>query len=351
LRRSIDREMADERATKALAQVRRLSYIPANQHPRALVMKMRGFSGIGFVLLTCGGMALMPQGAHAQIDAAFIPRAAPERHATQSDVPDYDSNYAAASRLSDSGDSTPEADARPGEYYFRLGAHAFRTKNYTFAIQMYQVSASWAYKPAEYNIAVMYARGQGVPVDLPRAMAWIALAAERNEKHYIEAREAVFAEISKEQFDQANAIWRELKPTYGDEVALRRAKARWAQVRANMTGSRVGSAAVPLDVGMPAVGQAGRSQVPNMTHANYSKSALKTGPSGIVGTSSGELLSGRGVDGDIAYRQFRESDNPYDPKFDRTAFGTTLVGPPSEVKAGENKETKTDAPESTKHDQ
>ena len=80
----------------------------------------------------------------------------------------------------------------------------------------------------------MYARGQGIPLDLPRGMAWMALAAERNEKRYVDAREAVYAEMTPEQFQQANEIWRELKKTYGDEVALRRAKARWAQVKSSM---------------------------------------------------------------------------------------------------------------------
>src|SRR5262249_33121114 len=139
------------------------------------------------------------------------------------------------------GISSAESDARPGEYYFMLGAHAFRNHDYAHAVGMYQVSASWAYKPAEYNLGVMYARGQGVAVDLPRAMAWMALAAERNEPHYVDAREAVYAELTKEQFEQANAMWREMKKTYGDEVALRRAKARWAEARSQITGSRVGS--------------------------------------------------------------------------------------------------------------
>ena len=319
-------------------------------------MNMRGFSRIGFASLACFGMALVQQAAHAQIDGAFIQKAAPERHAsTQNEVPDYDSDYAAASRLTDAGDSTPEADARPGEYYFRLAAHAFRTKNYTFAIQMYQVSASWAYKPAEFNLAVMYARGEGVPTDLPRAMAWIALAAERNEKHYVDAREAVYAEMSKEQFDQANAIWRELKKTYGDEVALRRAKARWAEVRANMTGSRVGSAAGNLTVSIPqpnsgaGAGGNGKSLPLPSASGKSSKNGASGGRPGA--TTVAEIVGSQTVDGATAYRQFRQTDNPYDPKLDRTAFGTAMVGPPTAVKDGNKKETRSDTAEPTKQNQ
>src|SRR5215831_6086865 len=208
-------------------------------------MLARIFRNAGCALLACSGLALDAAAAGDSSLAAIQMGAAP----ASNEAPSYDSNYGAEARLRGIG-ASPEADARPGEYYFVLGARAYRTRDYAHAIEMYLVAASWAYKPAEYNLGVMYARGQGVPADLPRAMAWMALAAERNEPHYVDAREAVYAELTKEQFEQANVIWRELKPTYGDEVALRRAKARWAEVRSHMTGSRVGSAG-NLQVAIP----------------------------------------------------------------------------------------------------
>ena len=268
-----------------------------------------------FALACCA--APFAQRAHAAIDGAFI-QSTPD-DAGHEALP-YDSEYAAAAREFGFGSGTPEADARPGQYYFLEAVHAFRKQAYTFAIQMYQVSASWAYKPAEYNLGVIYARGQGVPVDLPRAMAWMALAAERNEERYVEAREAVFAALTKEQFEQANAIWRELKKTYGDTVALHKAKARWAEVRSHMTGSRVGFAG-NLSVGVPNPGS-GVSQDSRMATAlaemNSGKSAAGSHSAGLQAgpTTAGEVLGGSGVDGTIAYRQLRESNNPYDPKFD-----------------------------------
>src|ERR1700740_209129 len=71
------------------------------------------------------------------------------------EAPSYESDHAAESRLRGLG-SAPEADARPGEYYFLLGAQAYRKHDYEHAIEMYQVAASWAYKPAEYNLGVIY---------------------------------------------------------------------------------------------------------------------------------------------------------------------------------------------------
>jgi hypothetical protein len=270
---------------------------------------------------------LAHQGVRAQIDGAFIQKSVPDRPAvTANTVPDYDSDYAAAARLSGAAGSTPEADARPGEYYFIKAADAFRNKDYTFAIQMYEVSASWAYKPAEYNLGVMYARGQGIPMDLPRGMAWMALAAERNEKHYVDAREAVYAAMTKEQFEQANVIWRELRTSYGDVVALPRAKARWAQVRAGMTGSRVGSAAGNLIVSSLPTPDSGNPAGPIVrgppTPRNKAARAAV-----IKATFGADVVGSQTVDGTEAYGQLGKSDNPYDPKFDRPALGTATVGP------------------------
>jgi hypothetical protein len=230
--------------------------------------------------------------------------------------------------------TSAEDSARPGEYFFGLGANAFRKKDFAFAVHMYRVAASWAYKPAEYNLGVMYALGQGVPVDLPRAMAWMTLAAERGEKLYVAAREMINAQLSKAQFAQADAIYGELYPTYGDATALRRAKDRWAQVRSSMTGSRVGSVAGELKSGVAApgtpMGAAAGSPGAGLNH---------------VGTSASDILSGEEVDGSIAYEQLLKSDNPYDPKFESRpgSTGKVTVEPLIPVKGPVNPAKKDDA--------
>lgn len=259
-------------------------------------------TGLAFALLAA---AAAPSYAQSADDAAV-----------GNSAPDYSSDFRRGTlAIPSSAGNTPEDDARPGEYYFRIGASAFVRKDYKYAIDMYRVAASWAYKPAEFNLGVIYARGQGVPVDLPRAMAWMALAAERNDAEYVQGREVVYSQLTKEQFEQANAIWRELRKTYGDETALARAKQRWAQVRANATGSHVGSVGPGLMVGTAP------------THvAKLPPTSGAGGAPGPVATSGADVLSGDRSDGSVAYRQLRESDNPYDPKFERPAAGTASVG-------------------------
>jgi hypothetical protein len=152
-------------------------------------------------------------------------------------------------------------------------------------------------------------------------MAWMTLAAERNETQYVEARELINAKLSPTQFAQADVIWNQLKPTYGDEAALRRAKDRWAQVRSSMTGSRVGSVAGELAVGGLSVGGLQQSP-PGARGTNH------------VDTLGYDLTGGNQMDGTIAYRQLLASNNPYDPKFEWRpgSTGTVTVEPLIPVK-------------------
>jgi hypothetical protein len=297
-----------------------------------------------FVLCLLAACGASLGGSAAAEDGIFISSTpAPDTGANQAAA--YDSAYTQEEREA-TGGNTPEADARPGTYYFLEGAAAFRKHDYTFAIQMYEVSASWAYKPAEYNLGVIYARGQGVPIDLPRALAWMALAAERNDRRYIDAREAIYAEMNPEQFTQANALWRDMKKTFGDEVGLRRARTRWAQVRASITGSRVGNignlqvSALPSSSGNPGAPRKINFKGDGGSHPGLNPQNQKNGGAQPTGTSSAEVLGGQGVDGTIAYRQLLSSPDPYDPKF-AVSVGTATVGKPAAVK-DESAEKKTE---------
>jgi hypothetical protein len=210
----------------------------------------------------------------------------------------------------------PSESARPGETFFAKGVTAVRKDDYAFAINMYQVSASWAYKPAQYNLGVIYTKGEGVPEDKPLGLAWLALAAERGDKDYIAARDLAYSRMTDEEYARANVIWRDLKKTYADEVALKRAKRRWVQVRNEATGSHVGGGTGPVLVG--GRDTSGMTVVSNPDKPMAAKANTSTNTAfGITG--------GGAVDGSIAYRQMRESDNPYDPKF-REPEGQVDVG-------------------------
>ncbi len=194
---------------------------------------------------------------------------------------------------------------------------------------MYQVASSWAYKSAEFNLGVMYAHGQGIPVDLPRAMVWMTLAAERNDPSYVRARELVRSNLDPAQLAESETILQQLTARYGDKVALRRAKDRWARTRASMTGSRVGSMAGNMVSGTPKAG-------PATANPRFSSGQ-------VVPVTGAPAPGGQNVDGSLAYRQLVASNDPYDPKF-MTPIGTTSVGPLTPVKKQDAAHEAHDAP-------
>jgi hypothetical protein len=211
----------------------------------------------------------------------------------------------------------PANSAKPGEMFFSQGVQAVRQNDYRYAADRYEVAASWGYKPAQYNLGIIYFNGEGgTPVDRSLAMAWFALAAERGDKKFVDARELAYAEMSPDEFARANELWRELKKTYADDVALDRAKQRWAEVRNSATGSHLGAGIGEMVIGSR-----------NMNNANVFKDSATHSPvavaNSITNTPAGVTGAGA-IDSSIAYRQLRATDNPYDPRFDQSAGEVTV---------------------------
>jgi hypothetical protein len=139
--------------------------------------------------------------------------------------------------------ATDEEALQPGFRDFQRALDAVKRKHFDAAVDLYETSAAWGYKPAHYRLAMLYCIGEGIAVDKPRALAWAALAAERGDEDYADARELIYSELSADEFAQANAIWRGLKRTYGDAVALDRAKHRLAELQEIAAAPRIGTMA------------------------------------------------------------------------------------------------------------
>ncbi|MGH9438429.1 MAG: tetratricopeptide repeat protein [Terriglobia bacterium] len=233
-------------------------------------------------------------------------------------APVYGSGASAGPML-ESNFNTPESDGRPGVKFFTLAVQAYRKGDYQHAVEMYKVAASWAYKPAEYNLGVMYFKGQGVPVNRPLGAAWMVLAAERGSPFYAKARNEMVTLLTHAQFAETDKLWGQLKKTYSDKVALRRAKAQWAWVKTHQTGTRVGGS-----VGELRIGVSNRDHNPKIQAIN-----------------SSQVMQSGSVDGSIAYHQFQESDNPYSPVFLKNRTGTAKIGPLEQIKPATSKSKQT----------
>lgn len=227
----------------------------------------------------------------------------------------------AVGAMSDSASNTPESDGRPGVKAYREGMYAYNRHDYKHAVEMLKVAASWAYKPAQYNLGAMYYEGEGVPKDRALGAAWLILAAERGNPYYQAAQDWAVTRLTEAEFAQTDAWWGQLKQTYGDAVALRRAKTQWAFARSQQTGTRVGGTVGALHVGVPSF------QGQHVTEVD-----TNSGPVPIIKHGWMSVLTGPSTDGSLVYQQFRQSDNPYSPVFVKDHGGDVTLEPLQQIK-------------------
>ena len=77
-------------------------------------------------------------------------------------------------------------------------------------------------KYAQYMVGYMYLAGKGVETDIPRAVAWYRLAAERGDKTFVQEFDTLLAALSAEQRYQARQHFLALRPRLGDSALVMR---------------------------------------------------------------------------------------------------------------------------------
>ena len=94
-------------------------------------------------------------------------------------------------------------------------------------------------KYAQYMVGFMHHWGQSVAKDLPTALAWYRLAAERNSSAIVEERDRLFESMSDEGIDLSNEIFVKLWRKLGDNrLILDLIREDMAILKAK-TGSRI----------------------------------------------------------------------------------------------------------------
>jgi len=136
----------------------------------------------------------------------------------------------------------PHYENTPSAIHMDQAQRAYERGLYLAAMEQYRIAAQWGDKFGQYNIGVMYLRGEGVDFDPVRGWAWLELAAERDYPQFVEPADELYAMLDEEQRQLGRAILEEeLMPEYGDDVAVERAARRMERERRNMTGTRTGS--------------------------------------------------------------------------------------------------------------
>jgi hypothetical protein len=129
----------------------------------------------------------------------------------------------------------PPSHFFPGKYFEKKAQFYLRMKQYSAALEMFQLAGYWADKRAQYNAAVMLFNGIGVPVDKVRGVAWFRIAAASHEELPTAALKAASSQLTEQQLRQVDVAWHELNAKYGDAVALPRAIDRFIRDTHGMT--------------------------------------------------------------------------------------------------------------------
>src|SRR6056297_811538 len=135
------------------------------------------------------------------------------------------------------------AQNAPGTQFLERGNMFFRQGDYEAAVGNYRLAAHWADKLAQFNLGMMYVNGDGVDRDPLLGWAWIKLSAERGYPKNAAVAADIWNQFTDDHRKVAKEILeKELKPRYGDEVAIPRTANDMKRTLARDTsgGSRVG---------------------------------------------------------------------------------------------------------------
>lgn len=132
------------------------------------------------------------------------------------------------------------AEHTPGYRLNAEGQRAWDRGWYFEARHKFRLAAWYGDKLAQYNLGVMYYRGDGVERDAARAWAWFALAAERDYPDFVEIWQTAWHELDEDNQVRAQRILAELEPRYSDRVAIDRTARKMERDHRKMTGSRTG---------------------------------------------------------------------------------------------------------------
>jgi TPR repeat protein len=118
------------------------------------------------------------------------------------------------------------------------GMHRYAAGDYAGAMKSFLIAASYADKPSQLSIGLMYLNGQGVQKDPATAWAWISIAAERGYPQFVTTRDDLWLQLKSGQRQRAKATEQQLDAQYGDAVAQPRMLQALQQSAADTGGAK-----------------------------------------------------------------------------------------------------------------
>ncbi|WP_130619666.1 SEL1-like repeat protein [Dyella amyloliquefaciens] len=135
----------------------------------------------------------------------------------------------------------------PGSYYYCVGRRELAKGHAAASANALEQAARWASKQAQFLLGVGYYKGDFVPLDRARGLAWLTLAAERGDVVYLAVLNSARGHALPEELRKAEQLLQDMKMTYGDEVAARRAERRYRRERDALTRGEVYGAVICIE--------------------------------------------------------------------------------------------------------
>jgi len=95
---------------------------------------------------------------------------------------------------------------------FQNAQDAYDRQDYKEAVKWFRLSAEHGVANAQYNLGVMYGKGQGVPQDYVLAHMWFNLSSSQGITTAIKNRNIVEKKMTKQQINKAQELARNWKP-------------------------------------------------------------------------------------------------------------------------------------------
>lgn len=115
----------------------------------------------------------------------------------------------------------------PGAFNFCVALKHWNRGNHEEAIELMELAAAWGNKSAQMTLGVAYFNGDGAPRDRALGLAWLALAAEREEPKAGGLFLSALSLVTASERLRADTFYREMRTRYADDVAAVRADSRY----------------------------------------------------------------------------------------------------------------------------
>lgn len=113
----------------------------------------------------------------------------------------------------------------PGEYHYCVAVRHWQSGNNRKGFEEAEYSAEWGEKRAQFELGVDYFDGRrGVKTNHALGLAWLTLAGERKDPHYLSILASARAHATPEEQRQAAILLVRMNNRYSDAYAIDRAE-------------------------------------------------------------------------------------------------------------------------------